>query len=48
MINAVYSFLLNMWIMNRIEEDYLDTMVTLKRITVEEKGMIMTTPRISK
>ncbi len=44
----IYAFLLNMWIMNRIEEDYLDTMVTLKRITVDEKGMIMTTPRIPK
>ena len=44
----IYAFLLNMWIMNRIEEDYLDTMVTLKRITVDEKGMIMATPRIPK
>lgn len=46
MINAVYPFLLNMWIMKRIDEVYLTQMVTLKRITGEEKQMIMATPQI--
>lgn len=42
----VYGFLLNMWIMKRIDEVYLTQMVTLKRITEEEKQMIMATPQI--
>lgn len=40
-----YGFLLNMWIMNRIDEDYLTTMVTKGRITEEEKNMILSTPQ---
>jgi len=42
----VYGFLLNMWILRRIDEAYLTTMVTLKRITEEEKQMILATPQI--
>lgn len=42
----VYGFLLNMWIMKRIDEVYLTQMVTLKRITEEEKQMILATPQI--
>lgn len=42
----VYGFLLNMWIMKRIDEDYLVTMVVLKRITEEEKQMILATPQV--
>ena len=45
MINAVYPFLLNMWIMKRIDEDYLNIMVTLKRITEDEKLMMLATPQ---
>ena len=45
MINAVYSFLLNMWIMKRLDEAYLTEMVRLKRITEEEKQMILATPQ---
>lgn len=41
----VYGFLLNMWIMCRIDEMYLTQMVTLKRITEEEKQMILATPQ---
>lgn len=41
----VYGFLLNMWIMKRLDEVYLTQMVTLKRITAEEKDMIMATPQ---
>ena len=37
----VYGFLLNMWIMRRIDETYLTEMVRLKRITEEEKQMIL-------
>lgn len=46
MINAVYPFLLNMWILKRLDEQYLTTMVTLKRITDEEKQMILATPQM--
>ena len=42
----VYGFLLNMWIMRRIDEAYLTTMVTLKRISDDEKKMIVATPQI--
>lgn len=42
----VYPFLLNMWIMKRLDEQYLTVMVTLKRITEEEKLMILATPQM--
>lgn len=42
----VYGFLLNMWILRRIDETYLTTMVAFKRITEEEKQMILVTPQI--
>lgn len=42
----VYGFLLNMWIMRRIDESYLTQMVALKRITEEEKQMILATPQM--
>ena len=43
----VYGFLLNMWIMRRIDEAYLTTMVSLNRITEEEKQMILATPQVA-
>ena len=42
----VYPFLLNMWIMKRLDEQYLNQMVALKRITEEEKEMILATPQL--
>ncbi len=42
----VYGFLLNMWMMKRIDEVYLIEMVRLKRITEEEKQMILATPQM--
>ena len=45
MRNAVYLFLLKMWIMKRIDEAYLTEMVRLKRITEEEKEIILATPQ---
>lgn len=42
----LYPFLLNMYIMRRIDEQYLTTMVALKRITEEEKQMILATPQL--
>lgn len=40
-----YEFLLNMWIMGRIDEAYLTKAVDCKRITDEEKEMILATPQ---
>lgn len=45
MRNPVYPFLLNMWIMKRIDEAYLTEVIRLKRITEEEKQMILATPQ---
>lgn len=42
----VYGFLLNMWILKRLDEQYLTQMVALKRITEEEKQMILATPQM--
>ena len=42
----VYTFLLNMWIMRKVDEVYLQGQVDKKRITVEERDMIIATPQI--
>ena len=41
----MYSFLLNMWIMKRIDEVYLNKVTTVGRITEEERDMILATPQ---
>lgn len=41
----MYVFLLNMWIMKRIDEDYLNKANSLNRITETEKNMILATPQ---
>lgn len=41
----MYGFLLNMWIMKKIDEAYLARMVELGRITQEESEMIQATPQ---
>lgn len=43
----VYTFLLNMWIMKKIDENYLQGQVDKKRITVEEMDMIIATPQMA-
>ena len=42
----MYNFLLNMWIMRKIDEDCLEGQVAKKRITQEEKAMILATPQL--
>ena len=42
----VYGFLLNMWVMRRIDEVYLDGQVARGNINPEQKQMIMATPQI--
>lgn len=41
----MYNFLLNMWIMRKIDEDYLQGQVTRGRITADEMMMITITPQ---
>lgn len=41
----MYQFLLNMWIMGRIDEEYLNKVTALGRITEEERDMILATPQ---
>lgn len=43
----VYIFLLNMWIMKKVDEDYLQGQVDRKRISLDEKNMIISTPQAS-
>lgn len=43
----MYQFLLNMWIMKRIDEDYLQLQVSKGRITQTEYEMIIATPQLS-
>lgn len=40
-----YTFLLNMWIMKKVDGDYLQGQVIKKRITSEEREMIMASPQ---
>lgn len=40
-----YNFILNMWIMNRVNEHFVNTQVRFKRITQDEADMILSTPR---
>ncbi len=42
----MYEFLLNMYLMKKIDENYLSEMVKRKRITESEKEMILATPQI--
>lgn len=42
----MYNFLLNMWIMKKIDEVYLENMVVKRRITEKEKEMIIATPQL--
>lgn len=42
----MYNFLLNMWIMRKIDEIYLSARVAKGQITEQEKQMILATPQI--
>lgn len=41
----MYGFILNMWVMGKADEAYLDKAVKAGRITEEEKQMILATPQ---
>lgn len=42
----MYQFLLNMWIMRKIGEEYLQVRVTKNQINQNEYEMIITTPQM--
>ena len=42
----MYNFLLNMWIMRKVTETYLQARVTKGQITQEEYEMIVATPQV--
>lgn len=42
----MYGFLLNMWIMKKVDESYLQIQVQRGRITQEEYEMIVATPQL--
>lgn len=41
----MYNFLLNMWIMKKVNEEYLQKRVTKGQITQDEYDMIVATPQ---
>lgn len=45
-MSNMYGFLLNMFVMGRIDEAYLTVQVGKGRITEEEKAMILATPQV--
>jgi len=42
----VYTFLLNMWMMKKVDEQYLEGQVVRGRLTTEEKQLILATPQL--
>lgn len=42
----MYQFLLNMWIMKKVDESYLVAQVEKGRLTEEEYAMIIATPQL--
>ncbi|MBO0602774.1 hypothetical protein I2483_13985 [Sporosarcina sp. E16_3] len=47
MSSPVYAFLLNMWMMKRLDEAYLKGQVTRGNITQLEMDMILATPQFN-
>ena len=45
--SVFYQFLLNMWVMGKADEVYLQARVAKKQITQEEYEQIIATPQVS-
>ena len=43
--SLVYPFVLNMWIMGRVDEIFVNGQVRLNRLTQDEANMILATPQ---
>lgn len=41
----MYQFLLNMWIMRKVNEEYLQARVSKEQVTQQEYEMIIATPQ---
>ena len=46
MQSLAYAFILNMWIMKRVDESFVNKQVRDGRITQEEADMILATPQM--
>ena len=42
----MYGFILNMWIMGRVAENYVNAQYNAGRITEQERDMILATPQV--
>ena len=40
-----YAFILNMWIMGRVDEVFVNAQVRMNRLTQDEADMILATPQ---
>lgn len=45
MQSLAYNFILNMWVMNRVDESFVNGQVRLNRLSQDEADMIMATPQ---
>lgn len=45
MQSLAYNFVLNMWVMNRVDETFVQFQVEKNRLTQDEADMIMATPQ---
>ncbi|MGE7115132.1 hypothetical protein [Lysinibacillus sp. NPDC047702] len=43
--SLVYPFVLNMWMMKRVDENFVNGQVRLNRLTQDEADMILLTPQ---
>lgn len=43
----MYNFLLNMWVMRKIDEAYLQAQITKGRLIQQEYDMIVATPQLA-
>lgn len=46
-MSLAYNFILNMWVMKRIDATFVQTQVTQGRLTQDEADMILATPQVA-
>ncbi|MDM5333442.1 hypothetical protein QUF56_09405 [Ureibacillus composti] len=44
-MSLAYNFILNMWVMKRVDQTFVQAQVTHGRLTKEEADMILATPQ---
>lgn len=45
-MSQMYGFILNMWIMNKVDENYVEAQCNRGRLTDQERDMILSTPKL--